>query len=182
MNETHVIMADRMDDGQVIRYECVLKLQVTNLIQFIPCVITDSLNYPNSEVDSVLEEGSVSSVTSTELVMNKENSSMSIPIQSTYTQCNASVIAIDSLRRIKKFWSMSQTIQIPLYVSVVVKSVQSQYPFVEWKNDSVLYRDDVYSIALLHSMVQRHGVFIGRESDYDDLVLYIEDVETASVI
>ena len=175
-------MADRMDDGSVIRYECVLKLQVTNLIQFIPCVLTDSLIHLHSDVDSVLEEGSVSLVTSTELVMNKENGSLSIPIQSTYSQYNASVIAIDSLRKIKKLWSMSQAIQTPLHVSVVVKSVQSQYPFVEWRNNSVLYQDDVYSIALLHSMVQQHGVFIGRESDYDDLVLYIEDVETANVI
>ena len=77
---------------------------------------------------------------------------------------------------------MSQAIQTSLHVSIVVKSVQSQYPFVEWRNKSVLYQDDVYSIALLHSMVQQHGVFIGRESDYDDLVLYIEDVETANVI
>lgn len=37
-------------------------------------------------------------------------------------------------------------------------------------------------LLFFHSMVQQHGVFIGRESDYDDLVLYIEDVETANVI
>lgn len=184
-NETHIMMAERMEDGQAIRYECVLKLQVTNIIQLIPCVLTDpQVNEMSIKIETVLEEGSVCSVSPTELVMGDEDCNVHIPIQQSFAQQNASLIAIDSFRRIKKLWSMSLASREVLYASVLLKPVQSTYPFVEWKSDHLLYQDDVYSIAILHSVVQHHGILIGRESDYDELLMYIEGIEadTGSVL
>ena len=65
----------------------------------------------------------------------------------------------------------------PVQVMVITEDVSGDYPYVEWMGNHILYRDSIYSIALLNSEIKRHSMVISRSSEFDELILYIEDLE-----
>ena len=65
----------------------------------------------------------------------------------------------------------------PVQVMVILEDNPGAYPYVEWMGNHILYRDSMYSLALLNAEIKRHSMVIARSPEFDELILYVEDLE-----
>ena len=77
------------------------------------------------------------------------------------------------MNMMEEIYSVEHSVQ----VMVIIEDNPGDYPYVEWMGNHILYRDSMYSLALLNAEIKRHSMVIARSSEFDELILFVEDLE-----
>ena len=77
------------------------------------------------------------------------------------------------MNMLEEVYSVEHSVQ----VMVIIEDNPGDYPYVEWMGNHILYRDSMHSLALLNVEIKRHSMVIARSSEFDELILYVEDLE-----